>query len=376
MFLEAGGGHIVELSEKPIDDGFRIPGEFENQSRCFIVWPQRPDNWREGGKPAQKSFACLAEKLANIEKVTMLVNEDQYENARNKLSSNIRVVEMSSNDAWMKDFGPFYVINDKGKVRSVIFQFNAWGGLLDGLYFPWDKDNQVALKVSDLENLDYYKVNDFVLEGCAVHVDGQGTLIATEDVVLSEGRNPGILKASAETFFHDYLGIKKTIWLPHGYFMDETNGDIDNMINYVAPGEIVLTWTDDKTDPQYPISLNAFNILSNSVDARGRKLIIHKLQMPKPLTLSREEANGVDPINGRLPRIPGQRLTASYVSYITTNEALIVPEFDDPQDEIAKKQLAILYPGRKIIGLAAREFLIGGGNIHTIVGEVPGKLVK
>jgi len=362
----------MRLAETPAQDGFHMPGEFEDQAASYMIWPERPDNWREGGKPAQKAFARLAETIAQFEPVTMLVNQDQYNHARASLSPAVRVVEMSSNDSWMKDCGPFYVVNDAGDIRAVDFQFNAWGGLLDGLYFPWDKDNQIGKKVADLQEFPVYEVAA-VLEGCAIHVDGQGTLIATESVVLSEGRNPGgLTKADAEKIFHDYLGVTKTIWLPEGYFMDETNGDIDNMLNFVAPGEVVLTWTDDTSDPQAEISEDAYERLAVATDARGRHFKIHKLQTPRVLTLSEAEANGVDPINGMLPRVAGQRLTASYVSYITTNQAILMPIFDDPQDAVAHEQLAALYPTRQVVDVPATEILTGGGNIHTIAAGVPG----
>ncbi|MDT7013451.1 agmatine deiminase [Levilactobacillus namurensis] len=368
----------MKLSGTPTQDGFRLPAEFEGQSASYMIWPQRPGNWRDGGKPAQRAFTQIAELLAQVEPVTMLVNQDQYANAKSMLSDKVRLVEMSSNDAWMKDYGPFYVINQQGDLRAVDFQFNAWGGLTDGLYFPWDLDNQIAVKVADLNRMDYYTVAQTVLEGCAILVDGQGTLFATEDVVLSEGRNAngGLTKAEAEQYFHDYFGVTKTIWLPQGYFMDETGGDIDNLINVVAPGEVVLTWTDDPNDPQQAISEEAYQVLRTATDAQGRHLKIHKLPIPQVLRLKREEANGVDRINGDQPRFSGQRLTASYVNYITANHALLVPEFNDPNDLPAQRLLAKLYPGFRIIGVpseAVHEVLTGGGGIHTIVDGVPSR---
>lgn len=365
----------MKLSGTPSADGFHWPAEFDGQVASYMIWPQRPDNWRNGGKPAQVAFAQIAAIIARFEPVTMLVNRDQYANAKAMLPPAVRVVEMSSNDAWMKDYGPFYVVNDQGERRAVDFQFNAWGGLLDGLYFPWNLDNQVAGKVADLEQTDYYSAGETVLEGCAVLTDGQGTLFATEDVVLSEGRNPGGLsKAQAEQVFHDYLGITKTIWLPQGYFMDETGGDIDNLLNVVAPGEIVLTWTDDVNDPQHAISEEAYALLQRATDARGRHLKIHKLPMPRVLRLSQAEADQVDRINGDQPRYAGQRLTASYVNYLTVNGAILVPEFGDANDRPAQDLLAQLYPDFQIVGVpsaAVHEVLTGGGNIHTIMDGVP-----
>ncbi|KRK48346.1 agmatine deiminase [Secundilactobacillus kimchicus JCM 15530] len=354
----------------PIQDGFRLPGEFEDFESGYMIWPQRPDNWRDGGKPAQKKFVQLAKLLSQYQAITVLVNENQYKNARGALPDEIRVIEMSSNDAFVKDTGPFYVVDANQQVRCVDFSFNAWGGLLDGLYFPWDKDDELGLKLADLDRFDSYQ-SDFVLEGCSVAVDGEGTLITTEDVILSEGRNGQITKTDAEQIFHDYLGITKVIWLKQGFFMDETGGDADNMVSFVEPGEILLTWTDDETDDQYGSSHEALRILENETDARGRKLKIHKVIGPKPQWLSQEEANGVDPINGMLPRNAGQRLTATYVNAILLNEAVVVPEFDDPQDEVAKQQFASFFPSREVVGFPAREFLTGGGGLHTLVLSVP-----
>ncbi|KRN20526.1 aguA2 protein [Pediococcus claussenii] len=346
-----------------------MPAEFEPVDQSYMIWPQRSDNWRNGGKPAQHAFSKLAEMIAKFQPLTMLVNQSQYQNARRSLSKKIRVVEMSSNDAWIKDVGPFYITNRK-EIRGIDFEFNAWGGLVDGLYFPWDKDNQISQKILDLSETNYYR-SGMVLEGCAVMVDGEGTLITTDDVILSEGRNKGMTKDHAENIFAHYFGIKKTIWLKQGYFMDETGGDIDNMINFVRPGEIVLTWTDDINDPQYKISHEAYETLLSQTDAAGRKFIIHKIQTPRIIKLTEEEANQVDMINGMLPRFVGQRLTATYVNYLTINNIIIMPIFDDPEDKKAKRLLQNLYPKFEVHTINAREFLNGGGGIHTVVSSVP-----
>lgn len=145
------------INSTPKKDGFRMPGEFEPQEQIFMVWPERPDTWRNGGKPAQEAFKNVAVAISEFEPVTMLVSAGQYVNARNRLPAEIRVVEMSNNDAWVRDSGPTFVKNDKGGLRAVDWEFNAWGGLVDGLYFPWNQDNLVAQKVCELECVDTYK---------------------------------------------------------------------------------------------------------------------------------------------------------------------------------------------------------------------------
>ncbi|WP_235972076.1 agmatine deiminase family protein [Limosilactobacillus urinaemulieris] len=196
-----------------------------------MIWPERQDNWRNGGKPAQKAFTELAKIISQFQPVTMLVNEDQYLNAKEKLAGIARVVEMSNNDARAKDVLPIY-INRGHDIRAVNFSFNAWGGLVDGLYFSWDFDDQLAGKVADLEKIDYYSEKT-VLEGCSIITDGEGTIITTEDVLLAEDRNQNPSKTFMEAILKEYLGAKKIIWLKHDYFLDETDGDIDNMVNHL-----------------------------------------------------------------------------------------------------------------------------------------------
>lgn len=355
----------------PQKDGFWMPGEFEPHQGTYMIWPERTDNWRNGGKPAQVAYGEVAKAISTFEPVTMLVSANQYQHARNVLPDSIRVVEMSNNDAWMKDVGPVYVTNRNHEIRGVDWRFNAWGGLLDGLYFPWDQDDLIAAKICELNQIDYYSLPDFILEGCSIHVDGEGTLYTTEEVLLSEGRNGQKSKTEIEATLKEYCNVEKVIWIKQGYFLDETNGDIDNILNVVRPGEIVLTWTEDPHDPQYAISHAAYEVLREATDAKGRKLLIHKMLMPEPMHITTEESQGVDPINGMLPRFPGDRLTATYVSYYTANEGIVFPLFDDKNDKLAEAQLKEIYPNREIIGVPAREILLGGGNIHCIAQSIP-----
>ncbi len=187
-----------QVNSTPVSDGYRMPGEFEKHEGCWMIWPERTDNWRLGAKPAQKAFVEVATVIAKYEKVTMCVSAAQYENAVDMLPSNVRVVEMSNDDSWMRDVGPTFVVNSQGDVRGIDWRFNAWGGLVDGLYFPWDQDDKVARKVCQIEGKDYYSLEDFVLEGGSIHVDGEGTAIVTEACLLDESRNPHLTKEEIE----------------------------------------------------------------------------------------------------------------------------------------------------------------------------------
>lgn len=367
---------MKRLNSTPKKDGFRMPAEFEKHRGTYIIWPERPDNWRNGGKPAQKVFTEVASIIGKYEQCTMLVKRDQYSNARGMLPPYIRVIEMSNDDSWVRDCGATFVINDQGELRGIDWTFNAWGGLVDGLYFPWAEDDKVAQKMCELEGADRYRLDDFVLEGGNIHVDGEGTAMVSEECMMSPGRNPELSKEEQEKILKEYLNVEKVLWIPKGVYLDETNGHVDNICNFVRPGELVMAWTDNQNDPQYAISKEVYDYLVNETDAKGRKFIIHKLHIPNPVIITKEESEGVDAVDGTLPRNEGDRLAASYVNYYTGNGFVLLPVFDDPHDKDAKELLQKLYPNRVIETVSAREILLGGGNVHCITQQVPEPIKK
>ncbi|MEG6509732.1 agmatine deiminase [Methyloligella sp. 2.7D] len=361
---------VKTFETTPRADGFRMPGEFEPHAGTWMLWPERPDNWRLGAKPAQDAFVAVAKAIATSEPVTMGVSPRQFQNARAMLPDHIRVVEISNNDSWMRDCGPSFVVDDKGAVRAVDWQFNAWGGLDGGLYFPWDQDDLVPQKVAEIEGTDRYAA-PIVLEGGSIHVDGEGTLITTEECLLNKNRNPSLSKDEIEQALKEYLSLEKIVWLGAGTYLDETNGHVDNLCCFIRPGVVALTWTDDESDPQYAISKDAYERLSAATDAKGRPFEIHKLYQPTPIQITEEESGGVDSVEGTLPRMPGDRLAASYVNFLIANRAIVMPAFGDPADKLAQETLAKLFPDREVIAVPAREILLGGGNIHCITQQQP-----
>ncbi len=358
------------IDSTPRADGFYMPAEFAPHAGTWLLWPQRPDNWRMGAKPAQKAFVDVASAIAQFEPVTVGANHDQFSNARQKLPPHIRVVEMSNNDAWMRDCGPTFVIDGKRQVRGIDWMFNAWGGLYNGLYFPWDLDEGVAPRVFEIERVDYYKA-PIVLEGGSIHVDGEGTCLTTAECLLSPGRNPQLDRSEIEARLKEYLNVEKVLWIPRGVYHDETTGHVDNIACFLRPAVLALTWTDDRSDPQYEISAEADDYLMSNTDARGRRLEVHKIHQPDPILISAAEAEGVDMVEGSLPRQAGDRLAASYVNYYTCNGGAVVPQFGDPHDGPALAALQQQMPGRKVVGVPAREILLGGGNIHCITQQQP-----
>ena len=361
---------VRKLETLPRTDGYRMPAEFEPHAGTWMLWPERPDNWRLGAKPAQHAFAAVAQAIAQGEPVTIGVSPRQFANARSMLAPEIRVVEISNDDSWMRDCGPTFVVDGKGGVRAVDWIFNAWGGLDGGLYFPWDQDDLVASKVAEIERVDRYRA-PIVLEGGSIHVDGEGTLLTTEECLLNPNRNPGLSRAEIERVLADHLAIDRFIWLDRGVYEDETNGHVDNICCFVRPGVVALTWTDDKRDPQYEISQDAFERLSAATDAKGRRLEIHRIHQPDPVYSTAEESGGVDAVEGSQPRTEGMRLAASYINFYIANGVVAMPSFGDPHDEPAQKQIAALFPDRKVIAVPAREILLGGGNIHCITQQQP-----
>jgi len=358
------------LDTTPAADGFHMPAEFEPHTGAWMLWPERPSNWRLGAKPAQAAFAAVATAIATGEPVTVGASRAQFVNARATLPEAIRVVEISSDDAWMRDVGPTFVVDRRGAVRGVDWVFNAWGGINGGLHFPWDQDDLVARKVLEIEGRDRYRA-PFVLEGGAIHVDGEGTLITTEECLLNPNRNPHLDKGQLELLLHEYLGVTNVIWLGKGVVDDETSGHVDNLCCFARPGEVVLTWTDDKRDPQYRVSFDAYERLSQVRDARDRRLKIHKLQQPGPLRRTREEARHLDAVEGQKPRAAGERLAGSYVNFYIANSTIVMPLLDPKHDRAAMRTLARIFPERRLIGVQAREILLGGGNIHCITQQVP-----
>jgi agmatine deiminase len=358
------------LSSTPAADGYRMPGEFEAHSGCWMAWPERPDNWRLGAKPAQEAYAAVAEAIAPSEPVTMAVSDAQFEHCRSMLSPSVRVVEMATDDAWMRDIGPTFVVKGGRERRGVDWRFNAWGGLEGGLYFPWDKDDRAAHKVLEIEGADRYSA-PIVLEGGSIHVDGEGTVIATEECLLNHNRNPALGREQIEQVIYEYLGAEKMIWLGRGVYNDETDGHVDNLVCFAGPGVVLLTWTDDESDPQHEICHDALQRLEAARDARGRSLEVIRLPSPGPVTITAEEAEGVDAVAGTLPRRAGDRLAASYVNFYLATSRIVMPLLDERHDDQAAEILRDCFPGREIVGVPAREILLGGGNIHCITQQVP-----
>lgn len=362
----------MKLSTTPRGDGYFMPAEFSPHDGCLMIWPERPGSWPFGAQAARRAFAAVASAIGESEQVYMLASPQGMASAKAMLPDSVRLLPLTTDDAWARDVGPTFVVDGKGGCRGVDWAFNAWGGTYDGLYPHWDRDDKAAAAFCQALDVGCYDAHPFVLEGGSIHVDGEGTLLTTEACLLSPGRNPKLSREEIETRLSQYLGIEKVLWLPHGIWGDETNEHVDNVCAFTSPGEVVLAWTDDPADPQYAYSQACYQYLSQVTDARGRQIRIHKLPIPKvPVCITAEELAGFDFEPGEDMREPGERLAASYVNFYIANGAVVLPQFGDVHDALAVETLARLFPSRKIVPIPAQDILVGGGNIHCITQQIP-----
>ncbi|AQA17372.1 agmatine deiminase [Halioglobus japonicus] len=357
------------LASTPRADGFQMPGEHEPQQAVVMAWPERGDNWRNNAGPAQAAFAAIASAIAAETPVIMCTSAEGAAGARAMLPTDVSVLEIPCNDSWMRDIGPTYVRDDTGQVRGVDWQFNAWGGEVNGLYEDWSLDAALAAELLSVRGEARYSA-PLVLEGGSIHVDGDGTCITTAECLLHPGRNPHLDQADIENLLREYLNVETFFWLPRGVVNDETDGHVDNILHIARPGEVLLSWCDDPQDPVYDICREALAVLEAKPDARGRKIKVHKLPLPGPLYMTDEEAAGIQP-SSNMVREPGERLAGSYANFLITNQRVVFPLLDSATDEAARQLLQRVFPAHTLIGVPGREILLGGGNIHCITQQIP-----
>lgn len=379
------------LIQTPKEEGFFMPGEFEPHAGCMMIWPERPGSWRNEAKEARRAFREVIRAIAESEPVYLAAGTAGISSAKEMLAElqedkslcPVTLFSAETDDAWARDVAPTFVVGEekaghgeiRRKVRAVNWEFNAWGGEVDGLYASWEKDNAFGKKATEYYGCKCYDASPFVLEGGSVHSDGEGTLMVTEACLLSRGRNPKLTKEEIEDRLKEYLGAEKVLWLPRGIYQDETNEHVDNICAFLRPGEVVLAWTDNENDPQYALSAAALTYLEGERDAKGRKITVHKLPIPdSPVCVTAEELEGYVFEEGEDTREEGERLAASYVNFYFSNGAVVLPAFggeNEASDRRAAEIMEKLCPDRKVIPVYARDILTGGGNIHCITQQIP-----
>ena len=371
--------------------GLYMPAEFGRHHGTIMIWPKRPGSWKKDQTKVRKIFADIITDIAEVEKLYLIIKtEDLFDahkiisdtcdeklasgrlvSSRFNIINNIKYLDFDTDDAWARDTAPTFLVNDKS-IAGVSWKFNAWGGEYDGLYKDYENDATLAdniCKDLGIENIDS---KDFVLEGGSIHSDGEGTILVTEACLLSKGRNPKLSKEEIEKRLLRTLGAKKVIWLKNGIYNDETNEHIDNICAFVGPAKLVLAWTDDKSDPQYTMSKSSMDILEKEVDAKGRKIEVIKINIPKnPVCVKKEDLKDFIFEEGEDTREVGERLAASYINFYICNNKIIMPLYEDENDVPAIHTLHKLFPDRRIVTIKAIDLLLGGGNIHCLTQQIP-----
>ena len=365
--------YLIKRLTTPRGDDYEMPFEGNKHSGTIIFLPFRKDTWRDNAKPALANYREVIMAIAKYEPVYVGIHPTIYDKVIDSYKGvkNIYPIKIKYNDAWARVSSPIFVTKGD-KMRLVDFRFNAWGGEVDGLYSNYKDDDLVSGKLAKLFGVERYYLEDFILEGGSIHVDGEKTCLVTKACLLSKGRNPHLTQLEIEENLKTYLGVNKVIWLDNGIFEDETNEHVDNMACFIRPGVIALAWTDDKSDPQYAFSSAAYRKLKRSTDAQGRSFEIVKIKLPKPIYMSDKEAKGIKV--GRYDakaRPEGSRLAASYINFYQGDKFVILPGFGVPEDKLAKAKLQKLYPDKEIIQINSKEILLGGGNIHCITMQIP-----
>lgn len=337
----------------PKDFNYKMPAEWTAHERTFISWPVKdsmchPDNYKD----VCAGYAEYIQAIAEFEPVSVIVNPYELDNVKKLFSeSNIELLPIEHSDAWLRDNGPTFLIDDDGNRAGVNWKFNAWGEK----YAPWDLDDKVAPQI-----LEHYNIKKFdaplIMEGGSLHTDGEGTLITTEECLLNPNRNPNLTREQIETYLKQYLNIEKIIWLKNGLDGDETDGHVDNIACFAEPTKIIIQTCDDPNDANYKITLENIEILKNSTDAKGRKFEIIPINQP--------------------PRAEykGERLTLSYLNFYFVNDGIILPTFGgnaSEADKMAEKVLSLTFPKRKIRTVDGMAVIKEGGNIHCTTQQMP-----
>jgi agmatine deiminase len=331
--------------------GMAMPAESAEHELTLMAWPARLELWGDGLAEAKAEYAAVARAIAAFEPVLMVAPEGTAPEVRDECGSGVEVIELPIDDSWMRDSGPIFVTGPDGRRAGVDFRFNGWGEK----FAPYDRDD--AMSEPLLAHLGIERLGaDLVLEGGSISVDGEGTLIATEQCLLHPSRNPSLSRAEIEERLREHLGIETVIWIPHGLLEDhDTDGHVDNVAQFVAPGVVLAQTVDDPSDPNHePMAENAERLRA-ARDARGRELEVIGL--------------------GVLPRttVRGEPGVVPYVNLYVANGAVVVPTCgDDPErDADVLARLGAVYAGREVVGVTGCMLAEGGGGVHCITQQVP-----
>lgn len=338
---------MAQPGTTPAAGGLTLPADWSPHECCWMAWPCREALW--AGRMAEARAACadLAKVIAAYEPVTMIAREAHVVDASIMCGAGVNVLPLAIDDSWMRDTGPAFLTGPAG-LAGVDWGFNGWGGK----YTPYADDAAIAEKVLARLGIPRY-ATPVVLEGGAYTCDGEGTLIVTEQCALNENRNPGLTREDMTQTLKDYLGVREVIWLAGGLEHDETEGHVDNVARFAAPGLVLAVSPGEPGDDSFDVLTENLARLSAAADARGRRLEVRELPRPAP-------------------RLTGGRtLVQSYANFYVANGAVVAPSFEDANDTKARDVIARAFPKRHVEQVPAADISFGGGGIHCATLEQP-----
>jgi agmatine deiminase len=352
---------LGKLVRAPAALGYVMPAEWEPHAATWIAWPHNRTDWPGKFGPIPWVFGEVVRHLSRHERVRILVQDAAHEaRARRVLGragadlGQVDLLRVPTDRVWTRDSGAVLVRGPRGKLAATLWRFNAWAK-----YPDFRRDIRVGERMARTLGVPAWRAEvagrAVVLEGGAIDADGQGTLLATEECLLSDvqARNPGLGRAGTEAVLAEGLGVDEVIWLDRGIVGDDTHGHIDDVCRFVAPGRVVLCEERDAADENHVILAVDRERLAGARDAKGRRIEIVLLPMPRPLAFA------------------GRRLPASYANFYVANGLVLVPTFNDPNDRVALGLLAELFPGRQVVGIHAADLVWGLGTLHCMTREEP-----
>ena len=343
------------MNDTPASLGYRMPAEWELHSRTWLTWPHNLETWPgQDIKQIESEFLTIILQLAIDEPVHILVSDEDMERSvetilREQGANMVNIVlhDIPTNDSWIRDYGPNFIVQDNEKVAVNDWGFDSWGRK-----YKWELDDLAGTIIAEESKLYHFKPG-IVLEGGAIDVNGLGTCMTTESCILNPNRNGGIKRSEMEKFFKDYLGVSKILWLNGAVEGDDTDGHIDNLARFVNPSTIVCAVEEDEFDTNYSLLKNNYNRLKNTTDQNDNPLEIISIPMPGY-------------VGNRKNRLP-----ASYVNFYIANKSVLVPVYNHPNDKRALAILKSLFPDRKIIPIPCNTLIWGLGGVHCLTQQQP-----
>lgn len=334
----------------------RLPAEWETHAGTAMCWPARANMWGELFTDAEAAHADVANAIARFEPVTMLAPARSVERAAAQCGPGVEVVELSIDDSWFRDSGPIYVVDDDGATVAIDWGFNAWGSK----FLPYDDDAAAARRFAERRG-DPVRSIDMVFEGGSITGDGDGTLVTTTQCLMHPNRNPTMTMVEIEATLRAELGADRTIWLPHGLALDDdTDGHVDNIAAFAAPGRLVLQGCDDRDEDDWLRLDVDRRVAQGALDACGRAIDV--VTVPVLPFAEIDRGTGVE------------RVVVPYLNYYLGNGFVLVPTSGHPADADMVALIAEQYPGREPVALDVGVVLAaGGGGIHCITQQLPAR---